>query len=212
MKNEYRLQELDIDKEGIFDADKREGYPRTKSDKNTLHSYLETYELLMYPIKETAKNIVEIGIWEGGSIKLWNDYFLNAEIIGIDLAPKNERYVLEDHSRIHPIFETDAYNIQLWTEHHLFKDCQFDVIIDDGPHTPQSQIWSARNLNRFLNNDEGIFIIEDVPNIRFAYELKLHFPPDKQRDVHIVDLIDERDRYDNILMIYDKNFNDKQPN
>ena len=206
------LKSLDIDKEGVFRADKREGYPATKSDKNTLHSYLETYETLMSPVRERVKNFVEIGVWEGGSLKLFNDYFFNAEIIGLEKEPKDTMYVLGDHNRIHPIFETNAYNLQLWIEHPLLNDREFDIIIDDGPHTPKSQLWAARMLPRFLNKDEGIFIIEDVPSMGFAEELKLNFPETKQKDVHILDLINERDRYDNILVVYDKNFNDKYIN
>ena len=34
--------------------------------------------------KEKAKNIIEIGIQHGGSIKRWSDYFTNANVHGID--------------------------------------------------------------------------------------------------------------------------------
>ncbi len=35
--------------------------------------------------KETAQNILEIGILYGGSIKLWSDYFVNANKYELDL-------------------------------------------------------------------------------------------------------------------------------
>ena len=51
------------------------------TDKNTIHSYLNLYENLLSSKKYTAKNILEIGIGypggNGGSIKMWNDYFVN---------------------------------------------------------------------------------------------------------------------------------------
>ena len=50
----------------------------SKTDKNTLHSYLPLYQELLKGKKETAKNILEVGISQGGSIKLWHDYFTNA--------------------------------------------------------------------------------------------------------------------------------------
>ena len=64
-----------------------------ETDKNTDHSYLELYEKLLSPKKDTAKNILEIGIGErkvknGGSIKLWKDYFANATIYALDIIPK----------------------------------------------------------------------------------------------------------------------------
>ena len=55
------------------------------TDKNTNHSYLNLYEQLLCNKKYTAKNILEIGICTGGSIKLWKDYFVNAEnVYGLD--------------------------------------------------------------------------------------------------------------------------------
>ena len=45
------------------------------TDKNTVHSYLDLYQELLCVKKETAKNILEIGIHGGGSIKLWHDFF-----------------------------------------------------------------------------------------------------------------------------------------
>ena len=49
------------------------------TDKNTSHSYLPLYQKLLESKKETAKNVLEIGIYyTGGSIKLWNDFFTTA--------------------------------------------------------------------------------------------------------------------------------------
>ena len=64
----------------------------TKTDKNTTHSYLPLYNQLLLKKKDIAKNILEIGIGDfgeknGGSIKLWKDYFTNATIYGLDILP-----------------------------------------------------------------------------------------------------------------------------
>ena len=47
----------------------------SRTDKNTIHSYLPLYQKLFGSKQETAKSILEIGIWNGGSIKLWHDFF-----------------------------------------------------------------------------------------------------------------------------------------
>ena len=57
----------------------------TKTDKNTLHSYLGLYQELLVSKKDTAKNVLEIGIRDGGSIKLWSDFFVNANVYGLDI-------------------------------------------------------------------------------------------------------------------------------
>jgi hypothetical protein len=54
----------------------------TRTDKNTTHSYLPLYESLFKNKKETTQNILEIGFQNGGSIKLWRDYFINATWMG----------------------------------------------------------------------------------------------------------------------------------
>ena len=46
----------------------------TRTDKNTGHSYLPLYQQLLVGKKETAKNVLEVGIYGGGSIKLWSDF------------------------------------------------------------------------------------------------------------------------------------------
>jgi hypothetical protein len=45
----------------------------SKTDKNTVHSYIELYEKLLCSQKESAKNVLEVGIYNGGSIKLWKN-------------------------------------------------------------------------------------------------------------------------------------------
>ena len=44
------------------------------------HNYTETYEYFFRPVKETARNICEIGIEEGASLKMWEGYFRRASI------------------------------------------------------------------------------------------------------------------------------------
>jgi len=57
----------------------------SRTDKNTVHSYLPLYESLLCSKKETATNVLEIGICHGGSIKLWGDYFSKATVYGVDI-------------------------------------------------------------------------------------------------------------------------------
>jgi len=52
------------------------------------------YEILLGPIKNTANNILEVGIGDfgyknGGSLLLWRNYFTNATIYGIDILSLN---------------------------------------------------------------------------------------------------------------------------
>ena len=52
------------------------------TDKNTQHTYLDLYQRLLSKKSDTAKNVLEVGIGVGGSIKMWHDFFPNAHIYG----------------------------------------------------------------------------------------------------------------------------------
>lgn len=75
----------------------------SKTDKNTTHSYLPTYQKIFANKKETAKHILEIGIGDnfcssgnGGSIKLWHDYFQNATIHALDIISFEYQYKIAE--------------------------------------------------------------------------------------------------------------------
>ena len=95
----------------------------TRTDKNTTHSYLPLYENLFKNKIETAQNMLEIGIQNGGSFKLWRDCFINAAIYGLDMIHidqiaddiKNDQYIILYTS-------TDAYNEQLSKETFINKN------------------------------------------------------------------------------------------
>ena len=140
------------------------------TDKNTTHSYLELYQQLLVSKKETATNVLEVGIGDfgeknGGSIKLWKDYFTNATIYGLDILPI-ERVIDEllNNDRVILYTNTDAYNTDFFTNTFLNKNIQFDFMLDDGPHSLESMIQFIRLYSQVMK-DDGILIIEDVQSM-----------------------------------------------
>ena len=67
------------------------GYNYYQTDKNTVHSYLETYEKLFNSYKDEDIVFLEVGVREGGSIRLWGDYFTKATIYGISSFRRSNR-------------------------------------------------------------------------------------------------------------------------
>lgn len=54
------------------------------TDKSSrAHGYLDFYE--KYFPKDLQGRILEIGVMDGYSLKMWNEYYSKAEIIGIDI-------------------------------------------------------------------------------------------------------------------------------
>ena len=166
------------------------------TDKNTCHSYLDTYEKLMKYKHLTCKNVLEIGDQQGGSLKLWHDYFVNANIYGINIQVKVVPDLINDLERVH-FLKMNAYSKES-VEYFLNKKITFDFIIDDGDHSIESMIYFIENYTNLLSSD-GILIIEDVQDIKLCEILKRHVPPGYNYE--IVDLRYIKNRWDDILFI-----------
>ena len=73
------------------------GRPAVCRRRRSLHrqgpccrNYTEIYERLFFPWKEEPIKIFEIGVAEGGSLKMWHAYFPQARIFGVDFDPKTQ--------------------------------------------------------------------------------------------------------------------------
>ena len=125
------------------------------TDKEAKHKYCSAfYDNAFCDLKDKKLNILEIGIQNGSSLVLWNEYFKNSIIYGID----NTNFIkdrLDTYPRIKTIIQ-DAYKKEL-----TFNLPLFDIIIDDGPHTLESQIKLINNYFKKLNKNGKLFI-EDV--------------------------------------------------
>lgn len=168
------------------------------------HSYLELYETLLNSKKQTAKNVLEIGIDKGGSIKLWHDYFPNANIYGLDIT-HNENVVQEfkDISRVILYTNSNAYDEDFFKEKLLTKGVKFDVLLDDGPHTLESMEIFVKMYSQLLEED-GILIIEDLQKVEWLEELKTNTPDELKKYVEFYDLRHLRGRWDDIVFVINK--------
>jgi hypothetical protein len=176
----------------------------TRTDKNTSHSYLSTYEQLLFKKKNTAKNILEVGIQSGGSIKLWHDYFVNASIYGLDTM--NEEHLwdeINNKDRITLYCSHDAYDTEKFKTTFLEKDIKFDLLLDDGPHTFNSMKIFIQLYSQIMA-DDGILIIEDIPYLDWIDKLKEFVPEELKKFVKHYDLRSNKNRFDDILFIIDK--------
>jgi len=151
------------------------------TDKEKSHGYLDLYEKLLCNKKISAKNILEVGIGDfnlknGGSIKLWYDYFVNATIYGIDIL-SIDRVIdeLKNNDRIKLYNSVDAYDSMFFTENILNSGIKFDMLLDDGPHTLES-IEKFVMLYSQVIADDGVLIIEDIQKIEYINNLKTLVP------------------------------------
>jgi cephalosporin hydroxylase len=173
----------------------------SKTDKNTFHSYLPLYQELLNKKKETAKNVLEIGIAHGGSIKLWSDYFINAKIYGIDVKDWNCIDIKNNENII--LLFTNGYDEIFFNTTFLNKNIKFDFMLDDGPHTLES-MKKFINLYSKIMTDDGILIIEDIPSWDWIDILKNEVPEKLKKFVKSYDLRKNKNRFDDIVFTIDK--------
>lgn len=128
-------------------------------DKGFKHNYELVYEKDFEKLKDLPIDILEIGVLNGDSIKVWLDYFPNATIYCIDIF---ERVPAEDipvlsHSRV--VWETcDSISEQ---PKQLWNDIKFDIIIDDGKH---NSVYNRLTFENFFDKLKvgGAYYVEDV--------------------------------------------------
>jgi len=165
------------------------------TDKNTCHSYIEVYEKLFAPIRESCMRILEVGVLHGGSIDLWSKYFSNAEVVGVDPAPQ----LFYDFSSNHRVslFTQNAYD-PVFIE--SLGHGTFDIVIDDGPHTHQSMKDFASMHSKLLKPG-GILVIEDIQSSDWIPSILSCLPANMQKNVVVYDVRHIKGRYDDILIV-----------
>ena len=135
------------------------------TDKEIRHQYCSLfYDEYLLPYKDKEISLFEIGIAGGGSLKLWSDYFQKGKIHGVDLFPFEGLDTLSRYPRVTTSF-TDAYSSDF-----VNSLPNFDIIMDDGPHTIESQM-SFFDLYLPKLNPGGILILEDIRGIDRAHLL-----------------------------------------
>lgn len=176
----------------IFENYKEEQLFSGGGDKGTIHHYIESYDRLFTPKRMDAINVLEIGINRGESLAMWREYFPNANIYGIDIKLPKEN--------IEGVTMLECSQIDQLKLNELFKDINFDIVVDDGSHKIQHQLLSAKYLWSKMNKD-GLYIIEDIQ------EPDLDIPVLSEGFRKPTEVIDTRKvsgRYDDILLVWRK--------
>lgn len=121
--------------------------------------YFHIYNKFLAPfvLKGQPINLLEIGINNGGSLEVWNEYLpKGSRVTGVDI---DERCGELKYNEDVEVFISDASDEKFVNKE--FKDKKFDVIIDDGSHICGQVIKSFEMLFEKLNFG-GLYIIEDV--------------------------------------------------
>lgn len=118
--------------------------------------YFQIYEREMGRFLQKPISFLEIGIFKGGSIPMWKEYFPQGSTLTfIDIDPACKDHQIEDTNvRIGNQADPDFLNA-------LAEEFgPFDLVLDDGSHINAHQIKSFETLWPHLKNG-GLYMVED---------------------------------------------------
>jgi len=134
----------------------------TFSDKGSMHSYIDFYESF-FKIKRNRASLLEIGMMTGGSLHLWQTYFEDYDLVGMDISAhwnqsRPFQSILESDPKVTLLFGVNSRNKPVPDE---LQQRQFDFVIDDGDHSVMAQIETFENYWPMVGLG-GTYFIEDV--------------------------------------------------
>jgi len=116
------------------------------------HGYCPHYER---ELPTNPESLLEIGIWEGASLRMWREFFPHpTRIMGVD---KYDRGVHIDGVTTWLADQADARGL---TGLGIAAD-RLDVIIDDASHLSSLTIQTFKQLWPFLRPG-GVYVVEDL--------------------------------------------------
>ena len=119
--------------------------------------YFDIYHRHLQKFIGREVHIVEVGIYSGGSLNMWREYFgPQCRVYGVDIEPACRSYE-NDWTRV---FIGDQADPAFWQS---FKQQvpAVDILIDDGGHQPEQQIATLEEMLPHLRPG-GVFLCEDI--------------------------------------------------
>lgn len=120
------------------------------------HGYMPHYER---HLPKTAERILEVGCEHGESLRMWRELYPNAEIHTIDLFENplfaQEREIKEEGFITHK-------GDQFYKRTYETLDGKFDLIIEDGSHRADHQLFTFNMLFEKHLKSEGLYVAEDM--------------------------------------------------
>jgi demethylmacrocin O-methyltransferase len=110
-------------------------------------------------------NMLEIGIKDPrfpyASVKIWDLFFKNPNIIGLDINDSKELENLIPNFTYKYLDQYSELSHKNLVSEFEDKKMSFDYIIDDGPHYFDAQLKSFNYLFKFVKKG-GFYIVEDL--------------------------------------------------
>jgi hypothetical protein len=123
--------------------------------------YFEIYHRHFQKFIGREVHILEIGVFSGGSLEMWRQYFGDrCRVYGVDIEEACRVYARPDVE----IFIGDQADRSFWATVRQ-KVPRLDIVIDDGGHAFEQQVVSFEELLPHLS-DGGVYLCEDTHGAR----------------------------------------------
>ena len=130
------------------------------TDVRKWHHYFDIYIRHFEQYRGRPIRMLEIGVFRGGSLRMWKNYFhADSTIVGIDI---------DKSCQVHEIADKNVFvRIGSQADPHFLDKVNaefgpFDIILDDGSHKTHHQIISFGALFRSALKDGGCYMVEDT--------------------------------------------------
>ncbi len=132
------------------------------SDTRHCHPYTIFYHNLLKDLRDKQIEFAEIGILEGGSLRMWQEYFPSANIDGFEYNQDYIESFKSNYNMDRITLETiDVTNQESIKEAFSKKSKLYDIIIEDSIHNIECNLNVIRTVYPYLKRG-GILIIEDI--------------------------------------------------
>jgi predicted O-methyltransferase YrrM len=144
-----------------YDTDKS-SQRENVTDYRHCHPYTLFYDSLFTSKKNDNLTIAELGILNGSSLRMWQEYFPNANIYGFennyDLISDFKNNYNNERIALHYVDVKIKTSIEL-----AFSNINqmYDIIIEDTTHEFEDQIRTIESVYSYLKPG-GVLIIEDI--------------------------------------------------
>lgn len=150
------------------------------------HNYLPLYWMHFRDIRSHVRSVCEIGLQSDRSLRMWEEFFPNARIYGIDVDPSNRAFE-GGRRRVFIGDQGDVRFLEAFLSEVEGEAGGLDIVIDDASHKMRHQLGTFNVLFPALRR-HGMYVVEDtggvagsektVARLKELVDSIMYWPPD----------------------------------
>ena len=128
-------------------------------------AYTRAYHGLLKDVRDQPLRLLEIGLYNGGSLRMFRDYLPEATLHGIDIDPRCLAYQDEiPNTQVRLLDQANPTALEAFIDE---LGGAYDLILDDVGHTMEQQLVSFETLWPHVTPG-GVYVIEDIGTSYFV--------------------------------------------